>query len=263
MGQVVNLTAADSFVFPAYEARPDAAYNGTPKGAIVVLQEIFGVNSHIRAVADGYAAQGYVALAPAMFHRVKPDVELGTELGIELGYGPQDIAQGRALKAAVEGLSAPGVMPDIAAAVAHAAQAYTAAHSGKAGSASSASSAGSTGDAGKVAVLGYCWGGLLAWRAASLLPGVGAVVAYYGGGITEPQEAARRPLCPVLAHFGEQDHAIPLDGVLAFKAAQLGVQVEVYAAQHGFNCDHRSAYNAAAAALARERTLAFLALHIG
>ena len=227
MGQFVNLTAADGFVFPAYEARPQ----GTPKGSVVVLQEIFGVNSHIRAVADGYAAQGYLAVAPATFHRVKPDVELG--------YGPDDIAAGRELKAAVEGLSAPGVMPDIAAAVAYAAQ------------------------AGKVAVMGYCWGGLLAWRFACLLPGVSAAVSYYGGGMTEPREAARQPLCPVLAHFGEQDHAIPLDGVLAFKAAQPGVQVEIYAAQHGFNCDHRGAYNAAAAALALERTLAFLAQHTG
>jgi carboxymethylenebutenolidase len=227
MGQCVNLTAADGFVFPAYEARP----TGVPKGAVVVLQEIFGVNSHIRAVADGYAAQGYLAVAPATFHRVKPDVELG--------YGPDDIAAGRSLKAAVEGLPVPGVMPDIAAAVAHAAQ------------------------AGKVAVVGYCWGGLLAWRAACALPGISAAVPYYGGGMTEPLEAARKPLCPVLAHFGEQDHAIPLDGVLAFQAAQPGVQVQIYAAQHGFNCDHRGAYNAPAAALALERTLAFLAQHIG
>lgn len=227
MGQLIQLTAADGFVFPAYEARP----LGTPRGAVVVLQEIFGVNSHIRAVVDGYAAQGYLTLAPAAFHRVKADVELG--------YGPDDIAVGRELKAAVEGLPAPGVLPDIAAAVVHAAT------------------------AGKVAVMGYCWGGLLAWRSACLLPGVSAAVTYYGGGMTEPVEAARQPLCPVLAHFGEQDHAIPLPGVHAFKAAQPGVQVELYAAQHGFNCDHRGAYNAPAAARALERTLAFLAQHIG
>lgn len=227
MGQFIQLTAADGFVFPAYEARPA----GSPKGAVVVLQEIFGVNSHIRAVVDGYAAQGYLALAPATFHRVKADVELG--------YGPDDIAAGRELKAAVEGLPAPGVLPDIAAAVAHATQ------------------------GGKVAVMGYCWGGLLAWRSACLLPGISAGVTYYGGGMTEPAEAARKPLCPVLAHFGEQDHAIPLPGVHAFRAAQPGVQVELYAAQHGFNCDHRGAYNAAAAALAWQRTLAFLAQHVG
>ena len=227
MGQFIQLTAADGFAFPAYEARPA----GSPKGAVVVLQEIFGVNSHIRAVVDGYAAQGYLALAPATFHRVKADVELG--------YGPDDIAAGRELKAAVEGLPAPGVLPDIAAAVAHAAQ------------------------AGKVAVMGYCWGGLLAWRSACLLPGISAGVTYYGGGMTEPAEAARKPLCPVLAHFGEQDHAIPLPGVHAFRAAQPGVQVKLYAAQHGFNCDHRGAYNAEAAALASQRTLAFLAQHVG
>lgn len=227
MGQFIHLTAADGFVLSAYEARPTSK----PKGAVVVLQEIFGVNSHIRAVVDGYAAQGYLALAPAAFDRVKPDVELG--------YGPDDISAGRELKAAVEGLPAPGVLPDITAAIAHAAK------------------------AGKVAVVGYCWGGLLAWRSACLLSGVSAAVPYYGGGMTEPAEAARQPLCPVLAHFGEEDHAIPLPSVLAFKAAQPGVQVEIYAAQHGFNCDHRGAYNAAASALALERTLAFLAQHIG
>lgn len=227
MGQSIRLTAADGFVFPAYEAVPA----GAPRGAVVVLQEIFGVNSHIRAVVDGYAAQGYLALAPATFHRVKPDVELG--------YGPDDIAMGRELKATVEGLPAPGVLPDIAAALAHAAR------------------------AGKVAVVGYCWGGLLAWRSACLLPEVSAVVTYYGGGMTEPFEAARQPLCPVLAHFGEQDHAIPLPGVHAFRAVQPGVQVELYAAQHGFNCDHRGSYDAPAAQLARERTLAFFNQHLG
>lgn len=227
MGQYIHLTAADGFTFPAYVAQA----LGTPKGAVVVLQEIFGVNSHIRAVADGYAAQGYLAVAPSTFHRVQP--------GVDLGYGPDDIAAGRGLKAAVEALAPPGVLADISAAVSHAAQ------------------------AGKVAVVGYCWGGLLAWRAACLLDGIHAAVPYYGGGMTEPAEAVRQPRCPVLAHFGEQDHAIPLPGVLAFQAAQPRVQVEMYAAQHGFNCDHRGAYNAAAAGLALERTLGFLAQHIG
>ena len=230
MGQTIHLTAADGFRFPAYEACPA----GAAKGAVVVLQEIFGVNSHIRAAADVYAAQGYLALAPATFHRVKPDAELG--------YTPGDIAMGRDLKAAVEALPAPGVMPDIAAAIAYATQAS---------------------NGGKVAIVGYCWGGLLAWRAACLLSGISAAVPYYGGGMTDPLEAARKPLCPVLAHFGEQDHAIPVAGVMAFQAAQPAVQVEIYAAQHGFNCDHRGSYNADASALALERTLAFLAQHFG
>jgi len=222
----LQLTAADGFCFPAYVARPQ----GAAHGAIVVLQEIFGVNAHIRAVADSYAAQGYVAIAPATFHRVQADVDLG--------YTPQDIAAGVALKAAVEALPAPGVLQDIAASVAYAAQ------------------------FGAVGVVGYCWGGLLAWRAACTLGGIAAAVPYYGGGMTTAVESARQPRCPVLAHFGDQDHAIALDSVLAFQKAQTGVQVQIYPAQHGFNCDHRAAFNPAAAALARERTLSFFAQHL-
>jgi len=227
MGQFVNLKAADGLEFQAYVAKPA----GKPRGAVVVLQEIFGVNAHIRAVADGYAADGYLAVAPATFHRVKP--------GVDLGYAPDDMSAGMALKAAVEALPAPGVLQDIQAAINHAAQ------------------------GGKVAVLGYCWGGLLTWRSASLLQGVSAAVPYYGGGITTAAEMARSPRCPVLAHFGEKDHWIPLDGVAAFKKAHPAVEVHLYAANHGFNCDHRGAYDATAAALARERTLAFLAKHVG
>jgi len=227
MTSTVHLTAADGFQFPAYVAQPP----GQPLGAIVVLQEIFGVNAHIRAVADGYAAQGYVAIAPSTFHRVRADMDLG--------YSPDDIATGVALKAAAEALPPPGVQRDIAAAVAHGAQ------------------------FGKVGVVGYCWGGLLTWRAACTLSGIAAAVPYYGGGMTTAAEAARTPLCPVLAHFGDQDHAIALDSVLAFQKAQPRVQVEIYAAQHGFNCDHRAAFNPAAAQLARERTLAFFRQHLG
>ncbi|MES2950440.1 MAG: dienelactone hydrolase family protein [Pseudomonadota bacterium] len=226
MTSPLQLTASDGFVFPAYVAQP----TGQPLGAIVVLQEIFGVNSHIRAVADAYAAQGYVAIAPSTFHRVQANVELG--------YSPDDITSGIALKAAVEALPPPGVLQDIAAAVAHGAQ------------------------FGKVGVVGYCWGGLLTWRAACTLAGIAAAVPYYGGGMTTPAEVARKPLCPVLAHFGDQDHAIPMEGVAAFQQAQPTVQVQIYAAQHGFNCDHRASYNAAAAQLARERTLAFFQQHL-
>ncbi|MDP3884407.1 dienelactone hydrolase family protein [Hydrogenophaga sp.] len=227
MGQFINLTAADGFTFPAYVAQPA----GKPRGGLVVLQEIFGVNAHIRAVADGYAADGYVVVAPSTFHRVKT--------GVELGYAEADMQAGMALKAAVEALPAPGVMSDIQAAIDHAAQ------------------------AGKVGILGYCWGGLLTWRAASVLNGLSAAVPYYGGGMTTEVEAARQPKVPVMAHFGEQDHWIPLDSVRAFQKAQPGVTVHVYAANHGFNCDHRGAWNAEAAQLARERTLAFLAQHAG
>jgi len=222
----LQLTAADGFSFPAYVVRPQ----GAAHGAIVVLQEIFGVNAHIRAVADSYAAQGYVAIAPATFHRVQP--------GVDLGYTPDDITAGVALKAAVEALPAPGVLQDIAASAAYAAQ------------------------FGAVGVVGYCWGGLLTWRAACMLDGIAAAVPYYGGGMTTAAEAARQPRCPVLAHFGDQDHAIALDSVLAFQKAQPAVQVQIYPAQHGFNCDHRGAFNPAAAELARERTLSFFAQHL-
>ncbi|PHM18699.1 MAG: carboxymethylenebutenolidase [Curvibacter sp. PD_MW3] len=227
MGQFIDLKAADGVTFPAYVAQPA----GQPRGAVVVLQEIFGVNAHIRAVADGYAAAGYLAVAPSTFHRVKQ--------GVELGYAPDDMSAGMALKATVEALPEPGVLQDIQAAIDHAAQ------------------------AGKVGVVGYCWGGLLTWRTACLLHGVSAAAPYYGGGITAPAEIARTPKCPVLAHFGEKDHWIPLDGVAAFQKVHPEVETHIYPANHGFNCDHRGAYDAAAASLARERTLAFFAKHIG
>jgi carboxymethylenebutenolidase len=227
MGQFIDLRSADGFTFPAYVAAP----SGKPKGGVVVLQEIFGVNSHIRSVADGYASEGYLAVAPATFHRVKT--------GVELGYGQEDIQTGAALKQAVESLPAPGVLPDIQAAIDHAAQ------------------------AGKVGIVGYCWGGLLTWRAACLLNGLAAAAPYYGGGMTSPAESARQPKCPVMVHFGDQDHIIPMDTVEAFKAKHPEVTVHVYHANHGFNCDQRGSYDAASAKLARERTLAFFAQHVG
>lgn len=226
MGQFIDLKAADGHVFPAYVAQPA----GTPKGAVVVLQEIFGVNSHIRSVADGYAAQGYLAVAPATFNRVKP--------GVELGYTEADMGEGFGYKTAVEALPEPGVLQDIQAAIDHAAS------------------------AGKVGIVGYCWGGLLVWRSAAALSGLSAAVAYYGGGVTTPAEVARQPKVPVLAHFGDKDHWIPLDTVETFRAAHPEVQVHVYAANHGFNCDQRGSYDEAAANTARERSLAFFAQHL-
>ena len=219
MGQFVNLTAADGFVFPAYVASP----SGAPKGALVVLQEIFGVNSHIRAVADGYAAEGYFVVAPSTFHRV--------QAGVELGYTEADMGSGMALKTAVEALPAPGVLADIQAAVNHAAQ------------------------GGKVGILGYCWGGML--------NGLTAAAPFYGGGMTTEAEAARTPKVPVMAHFAEQDHWIPLDGVQAFQEKHPAVTVHLYPAHHGFNCDQRGSWDAPSAKLARERTLAFFAQHLG
>ncbi|WP_300650426.1 dienelactone hydrolase family protein [Hydrogenophaga sp.] len=227
MGHMIDLKAADGTTFPAYVAEP----SGKPKGGVVVLQEIFGVNSHIRSVADGYAADGYFVVAPATFHRVQP--------GVELGYTEADMGTGFGFKTAVDGLPEPGVMADIQAAIDHAAQ------------------------AGQVGIVGYCWGGLLTWRAACTLQGLSAAVPYYGGGMTAAAEAARTPKVPVMAHFGDQDHWIPLDTVEVFKKVQPGVSVHVYAANHGFNCDQRGSYNEAAAKLARERTLAFFSQHLG
>lgn len=229
MGKFIDLKAADGFVFPAYVAEPA----GKPKAAVVVLQEIFGVNSHIRSVADGYAAAGYLAVAPATFHRVQP--------GVDLGYTEADMNAGFALKTAVEALPAPGVLHDLQAAINHAAQ--------------------TTG--GKVGVVGYCWGGLLTWRAACSLSGLSAAAPYYGGGMTVGDEPARQPACPVMVHFGNQDHWIPMDTVEAFKKAQPGLEVHVYDANHGFNCDQRGSYNEAAATLAKQRTLEFFAKHLG
>ncbi|MBK6614768.1 dienelactone hydrolase family protein [Ottowia sp.] len=229
MGQFIDLTAPDGQKIPAYVAQPA----GRPRGAIVVLQEIFGVNSHIRAVADGYAAEGYLAVAPSTFQRVKP--------GVELGYTDADMQAGFALKTEVDGLPEPGVMQDIQAAITHAAQA----------------------GGGKVGIVGYCWGGLLTWRSACGLEGLSAAVPYYPGGLTQAQDIARRPQVPVLAHLSDRDQWVPMDGVEAFRQAHPDVEVHVYPAHHGFNCDQRGTWDAPSARLARERTLAFFARHVG
>ena len=221
----IDLAAADGHRCAAWLARP----KGSARGALVVVPEIFGVNSHIRSVADGYAADGYLALAPALFDRV--------ERGVELGYAAADIERGAALKAAC-GNEAP--LLDIAAAIAHV---------GTAG--------------GKVGVLGFCWGGLLAWLAACRLDGLAAGVSYYGGGLPQ-QPDNLQPRCPVLAHFGEHDAHIPLDSVRRWHAAHADrVELHLYAAGHGFNCDQRGSYDAAAATPARQRSLAFLRQYIG
>lgn len=228
MGHAIELKAADGFVLDAYVAQPKK----TPRAAIVVLQEIFGLNAHIRAVADGYAMAGFLAIAPATFSRLQKQVNLG--------YSAEDVATGRELKGRAEALPAPGVMADVQAAITHA----------------------SLASKGKVGVVGYCWGGLLTWRAATQLNGVKAAVCYYGGGMTLAPEIHAKPLCPVLAHFGAHDPLIPIDTVQAFRAAQPQVDVQVYEADHGFNCDHRGSYNAAAAELALEHTLGFFIDHL-
>jgi carboxymethylenebutenolidase len=223
MGERIQLRSLDGFALGAYQAAPA----GAPKGAVVVIQEIFGVNGHIREVADGYAADGYHAIAPQIFDRVERDVELG--------YAEPDLPRG--IEIAFQKLDHKLALQDVQAAVDAAA-----AH-------------------GKVGVVGYCFGGLLTWRAASELDGVDAAVAYYGGGIA--RETERQPRCPVMMHFGEKDAHIPMKDVEAIKAAQRDVRVFVYPADHGFNCDHRGSYHADSAALARQRTLEFFAEHLG
>jgi carboxymethylenebutenolidase len=222
MATRTTLTAADGHSFDAHVAQP----TGPARGALVVVQEIFGVNSHIRAVADAYAADGYLTIAPALFDRV--------ERGVEIGYSADDVARGRALK---DASTVDKALLDIAAAMAHVKH------------------------AGRTGIVGYCWGGLLSWLAACELDGLTASIPYYGGGV--PGQAARQPRCPVMAHFGERDAHIPIDTVQAFRQAQPGITVHVYAADHGFNCDQRGSFDAPSAALARVRSLAFLREHVG
>lgn len=222
MSQTIKLTAADGVTIDAYRADP----SGKPKGGIVVLQEIFGVNAHIRRVADGFAAQGYLVIAPALFDRAKP--------GVELGYTPEDMPAGVAL---VGEVGHDKTMLDVAAAV----KAAT--------------------EGGKVGVVGYCWGGSLAYAAACSIDGVTAAVGYYGGTIAK--SLASKPKVPVILHFGEKDAHIPVSDVAAIKSALPQVPVYTYDAGHGFNCDARGSYDKPSAAVALDRTLAFFAEHIG
>ena len=223
MGTQIRLNSADGFEFSAYEAMPD----GPPRAGLVVIQEVFGVNSHIREVADGYAGEGYAVVAPQIFDRVEPD--------LELGYTEEDM--GRGIGLAFQKLEMPNTLADLQSAVRYASQ-----H-------------------GKVGVVGYCFGGLLTWLSACELDGVAAASSYYGGGIAG--EAGRTPRCPVIMHFGELDAHIPMSDVDRIRAAQPDVPVHVYNADHGFNCDHRGSHDAPSAALARERTLAFFAGALG
>lgn len=219
MGEAAQITADDGFTLGAYQAAPA----GAPKGAVVVIQEIFGVNSHIREVVDGYAEAGYFAIAPQIFDRVERNIELGYE----------DADMGAGIEIAFQKLDHDAALKDLQAAI-DAASVH-----------------------GKVGVVGYCFGGLLTWRSACELNGVAAASSYYGGGLAA--EADRTPRCPVIMHFGELDAHIPMSDVDQVKAAQPDIPVYVYPADHGFNCDHRASYDEQAAAQARERTLALFA----
>jgi carboxymethylenebutenolidase len=224
MSEWLQLNASDGFQLSAYRANPQ----GVPKarGAVVVVQEIFGVNGHIRSVCDGFAADGYVAVAPALFDR--------QQRNFETGYTQEDMAAGRELKAKA---AIDAAMLDVAAAREAVA------------------------DAGRVGIVGYCWGGFVTWMSAARVPGFACAVSYYGGGIVEAGK--EQPKCPVMAHFGERDAAIPIAGARQFAKDHPAVQVFTYDAEHGFNCDQRKSYNPAAAKLARERTIDFLRKHVG
>jgi carboxymethylenebutenolidase len=223
MGQTVTLKAEDGHQLDAYRAAPA----GTPRGGIVVIQEIFGVNHHIRKVTDSFAADGYVALAPALFDRV--------ERGFETGYAQGDIERGRAVRgklpwdtmvldvrAAVKALSAEGL---------------------------------------KVGVVGYCMGGTLAWLASTRIDGVAAAVGYYGGGIGDT--AAEKPRGPVMLHFGETDASIPKEHYEKVMKVHPTIPVHVYPAGHGFSCDERGSYHEPSARQARQRTDEFFRTHVG
>jgi carboxymethylenebutenolidase len=223
MGATIKLKASDGFELSAWLAEPA----GAPRGGVVVIQEIMGVNHHIRAVTDLYASHGYVAVAPALFDRVEP--------GFEVGYDPAGIERGRAL--AYGALDRGNALLDVAAAIE------------------------AVKSAGKVGIVGYCFGGTIAYLAACNLEGLAAASSYYGSGVLSAKDAL--PRVPTILHFGERDAHIPIAGVREFASAHPDLPVYIYAADHGFNCDERGSYDAPSAALARQRTLDLFKERIG
>jgi carboxymethylenebutenolidase len=223
MGSKIKLTASDGHEFGAYFSESKAPFHS----AVVVIQEIFGVNSHIRSVVDDYAGQEFYAIAPALFDRVRAD--------LELTYEQPDIARGSNTAGQIKLDTA---LLDVAAAIQHAALV-----SGVA----------------KVGVLGFCWGGTLAWLAATRL-NPAAAVGYYGGQIAK--YAAEAPTCPVLLHFGKKDQHIGPEEIATIKQAHPNLPIFLYDAGHGFNCDQRKDYDPPSATLARQRTLDFFRAHL-
>ncbi|UFN50890.1 dienelactone hydrolase family protein [Roseomonas sp. OT10] len=217
----IELTADDGHRLSAYRAGPEDATRG-----LVLIQEIFGVNGHIRRLCDHFGALGWAVVAPALFDRA--------ERNVELGYGPDDRARGMALRARVPDA---GALADVEAAAA-------------------ALPAGA-----RKAIIGYCWGGTVAWWGATRTGLFQAAVGYYGGGIAAAREEV--PRCPVQLHFGEKDGGIPLSDVEAIRAARPEVEVLVYAgAGHGFACEERDSYSPPNATVAQARTEAFLDSHV-
>jgi len=222
MGENIRLKSAAGEI-GAYLATP----KGTPKGGIVVIQEIFGVNHHIRAVTDRLAQDGYIALAPCFFDHMKP--------GIELGYTPDTLAEGRKL---VTELGVDKPVQDVQAAIDEIKKR----------------------GAKKVAVTGFCWGGTITWLAATRLK-PDAVIGYYGGGIHGAK--AEKPTVPTMLHFGDKDMHIPMTHVNEVRKLHPNVLVYDYPADHGFHCDERGSYDAAASKQAMARTLEFFGKHVG
>ena len=222
MGEWTTLKAADGFELKAWLAKPQ----GVPKGAVVVIQEIFGVNAHIRSVTDRVAEAGYLAIAPAVFDRVEKDVELT--------YDQAGMGSGMALAGKMDRAK---TLLDIEAAIA------------------------AVKSAGKVGITGFCMGGTYTWLAAAQLPGLSAASGYYGGGILGLKDL--EPKVPTILHFGEKDAHIPIDGVHELEKQHKDVPIYIYPADHGFHCDARGSYDAPSAKLAWERTLAFFAKHLG
>jgi carboxymethylenebutenolidase len=222
VGQDIKLTASDGFKFGGYRADPA----GTPKAAIVVIQEIFGVNHHIRSVCDRLAAEGYVAIAPSIFDRIQPD--------FQCGYSPDEIANARKFIA----------NPDWAAMLRDTQAAIDAVK-----------------DVGPIGIIGFCLGGSIAYAAATKLSGLSAAVGYYGGAVV--RFADDKPLVPTQLHFGEKDAGIPLTDVETIKAKRPDVEVHIYSgAQHGFHCDERASYDKTSADIAWPRSLSFFTKHL-
>ena len=222
MGQDIKLTASDGFQSGGYRAEPA----GAPKGAIVVIQEIFGVNHHIRAVCDRLADAGYVVIAPSIFDRIEPH--------FQSGYSADEVAVARKFVA----------NPDWAAMLLDTQAAIDAVK-----------------NVGPVGIIGFCLGGSIAYAAATKLKGLSAAIGYYGGAVV--RFADDKPKVPTQLHFGEQDHGIPLTDVDTIKAKQPEVEVYVYpGAQHGFHCDERASYDKASADIAWPRSLEFFAKHL-
>jgi carboxymethylenebutenolidase len=222
VGKDIKLKASDGFQLDGYRADP----TGTPKGAIVVIQEIFGVNHHIRAVCDRLAGAGYVAVAPSIFDRIEPN--------FQSGYSPDEIAVARKFVA----------NPDWAAMLMDTQAAID-----------------SVRDVGPVGIVGFCLGGSIAYAAATKLSGLSAAVGYYGGATV--RFADDKPKVPTQLHFGEKDHGIPLTDVETIKAKRPDVEIFIYpGAEHGFHCDERPSYNKASADIAWPRSLDFFAKHL-